>query len=375
MLRFLTSGESHGQALIAILEGMPAGLKINIDNINRNLALRQAGYGRSERQTKVEKDTAEILSGTKGGVTLGSPIALVIKNKDTSIETAAGVFCPRPGHADLAGALKYNHADLRCVLERASARETAARVAVGAVCEIFLEEFSIEAISYTKVISVVEANTEKLSFDELKSKIENSSLRCADKAAENAMVKEIAKAKEKGDSIGGIFEIMVRNVPVGLGSYVHYDRRLDANLAAALMAIPSVKGVEIGLGFDCAKMSGSRVHDEIFHDSKKGFYRKTNNAGGIEGGMSNGEDIILRCAVKPIPTLTKALLSVDINTKEAKEASVQRSDVCVVPAAGIVGKAMTTFEISKAFLEKFGCDNMDDIRAAFKMYKERIAKV
>lgn len=373
MLRFFTAGESHGQAQVAILEGMPAGLKIDPEEINRNLALRQAGYGRSIRQTKVEKDQVEILSGTKGGVSLGSPIALVIKNRDTSIETAGAIFCPRPGHADLSGALKYNHKDLRCVLERASARETAARTAVGGVCEIFLEDFGIETVSHTKSISVVKTDTEKLSFDEIKSRIEKSSLRCADEAAEKAMVEEITKAKENGDSVGGVFEIVIRNVPVGLGSYVHYDRRLDACLAFALMSIPSVKAVEIGLGFGCVKMPGSKVHDEIFYNKKRKFYRKTNNAGGIEGGVSNGEDIVLRCAVKPIPTLTKALLSVDINTKETKEASVQRSDVCVVPAAGIVGKAIAAFEISKAFLEKFGCDNMDDIKAAFEMYKKRIA--
>ncbi|MFH1856346.1 MAG: chorismate synthase [Candidatus Omnitrophota bacterium] len=368
MLRFLTAGESHGLGLTAILEGIPAGLKIEKEKINEALSLRQVGYGRSERQTKVEIDTVEILSGLKGGVTLGSPIALFIKNKDNSIETAAGVFCPRPGHADLAGALKYKHKDLRCVLERASARETAARVAVGAVCEILLEEFGIFLLSHTVDISGIEAHTSAFSFEQIKSAVKKSVLRCADEAAGKLMIEEIDKMKEAGDTLGGVFEVIAKNIPAGLGSYVHYDRRLDAKLASALMSIPSVKGVEIGMGFGVAAKAGSDIHDEIFYDKKKKFYRKTNNAGGLEGGVTNGEDVVLRAAVKPIPTLMKPLSSVDINTKEKKDASVQRSDVCVVPACGVIGEAMTAFEISGALLEKFGSDNMEDIKKAFDDY-------
>jgi chorismate synthase len=374
MLRFLTAGESHGYGLVAILEGIPAGLKIEKEKINENLALRQSGYGRSERQTKIEEDKIEILGGLKGKVTLGSPIALLIKNKDFSLEGLPPVFCPRPGHADLAGALKYHHYDLRCVLERASARETAARVAVGAICEILLAEFNIEIVSHTISIVEIEAHTASLSFEQIKLNIKKSPLRCADKTAEKLMIEEIDKIKEAGDSLGGVFEVIVRNVPPGLGSYVHYDRRLDGRLAGILMSIPSIKGVEIGMGFESAKKSGSFVHDEIFYEKKGKFYRKTNNAGGLEGGVTNGENIIVRCALKPIPTLKRPLSSVDMNTKELKKASVQRSDICVVPACGIIGQAMVAFEISRALLEKFGADNMKDIKSAFNAYMEGISK-
>jgi len=373
MLRFLTAGESHGQALVAILEGMPAGLKIDRKKIDANLSLRQAGYGRSRRQSEIENDRVEILAGLKGGITLGSPIALLIRNRDNAIESLPPVFCPRPGHADLTGALKYHHKDLRCVLERASARETAARVAMGAVCRLFLEEFNIEIISHTVAISKIQAHTTSLSFNQIKSKAKNSPLRCADKTAEKLMIKEIDSIKKIGDSLGGVFEVRAKNVPPGLGSYVHYDRRLDGRLAAALMSIPSVKGIEIGMGKECAMERGAAVHDEIFYEKKKKFYRKTNNAGGLEGGVTNGENIVIKCALKPIPTLINALSSVDINTKKSKRASVQRSDVCVVPAAGIIGQAMTAFEISRVFLEKFGSDNMKDIKNAFSFYMKEIA--
>lgn len=373
MLRFLTAGESHGKALTAILEGIPAGIKISTEKINELLSLRQAGYGRSERQTKIEKDEVEILGGLKGGCSLGGPIAFLIKNKDFTIEELPPIFCPRPGHADLPGILKYQHSDIRCVLERASARETAARVAVGAVCGIFLKNFNIELLSHTVAIAEIEAHTASLSFEEISLNIKNSPLRCADKVAEKLMIEEIDKIAKNNDSLGGVFEIVIKDVPPGLGSYVHYDRRLDAGLAQVLMSIPSVKGVEVGMGFEVAKKAGSAVHDEIFYEKSKKFYRKTNNAGGLEGGVSNGEDIILRCALKPIPTLKNPLSSVDINTKEIKGASVQRSDVCVVPAAGIIGQAMAAFEISRVFLEKFGSDNMKDIKKNFNSYMKEIS--
>lgn len=372
MLRFLTAGESHGFGLVAILEGLPAGLKIEKEKINELLALRQAGYGRSERQTKIEQDKIEILSGLKGGITLGSPVALLLRNKDASMETAPAVFCPRPGHADLAGALKYNHQDLRSVLERASARETAIKTAVGAVCKIFLEEFDILSLGHTVAVSDVRIKRCGSSFGEIRNALKESLLRCADKKAEKLMMKRIDKAGKAGDTLGGVFEIIVKNVPAGLGSYVHYDRRLDAMLAGAFMAIPSVKAVEIGVGFEASALEGSKVHDEIFYSGERGFYRNTNNAGGIEGGVSNGEDIVIRAGVKPIPTLMKPLSSVNMKTKKKEDASVQRSDVCVVPACGIIGEAVAAFEISKVLLEKFGSDNMRDIRTAFNNYKKEI---
>ncbi len=336
MLRYLTAGESHGKSLLAILEGMPANLSLSEDDINRELARRQQGYGRGERM-KIEDDKVEILSGVKNGKTIGSPIALQIKNKSTEIN--APITRPRPGHADLVGAIKYNQDDMRNVLERASARETASRVAVGAICKKFLSEFQI--IISSRIIHI------------------------GGLADETEWHKAIDKAKAEGDSLGGVFEVKVENVPVGLGSYVHYDRRLDGVLAQALMSIPAIKGVEIGLGFEAAKMPGSKVQDEIFIE-KCCLARKTNNAGGLEGGVSNGQLIILRAAMKPISTLKKPLKTIDFKTKEAVEAHVERSDVCAVEAAAVIGEAVTAFEIAKAFLEKFGGDSLEEVRHHFK---------
>lgn len=360
MLRFLTAGESHGPSLSVILEGLPAGLFIDKAIINENLQRRQRGYGRGERM-KIERDEVEITGGLRNGYTLGSPLCMNIKNEDwKDWDKTEPILFPRPGHADLAGIIKYGHSDVRDVLERASARETVTRCAVGCVCKILLSLFGIDILGY--VISIGKIKTEKRpkSYSEIK----DSLLFCADFIKEKEMIKEIDRAKGEGDSIGGIFEIRAKGVPAGLGSYVHWDRRLDGLLAWALMSIPGVKGVEIGLGFEASRRFGKEVHDEIFY--KDGYYRKTNNAGGIEGGMSNGEEIIIRCAMKPIPTLKRPLSSVNIETKEPGYAIVERADVCAVPAASFIGEAMVAFIIANAFLERYGADSIKEMEKRFK---------
>ncbi|MEW5758605.1 MAG: chorismate synthase [Candidatus Omnitrophota bacterium] len=343
MLRFLTAGESHGKSLIAILEGIPAGLKINKDFIDKELTRRQTGFGRGPRMG-IENDKIEILSGLYHGITIASPIALLIKNKDFSIDSLPTITNPRPGHADLAGILKYGFSDIRAVLERASARETAARVGVGAICKTFLGEFKISITS--KVIEIGGATVEEV------------------------MKKKIEAAIKLKDTLGGIFEVEARNVPCGLGSYVQYDRKLDACIAASFMSIPGIKGVEFGLGFGYAKETGSRSHDAIFHSKQRGYYRNTNNAGGFEGGMTNGENLIIRCCMKPITTLGKPLASVDIKTKKAKLATIQRTDTCAVYAAGVIAEAMLAFELSKAVLDKFGRDSLKKIKNNYLDYKK-----
>lgn len=383
MLRYLTAGESHGEALMGIIEGVPAGLTIRVTDIDRDLARRQVGYGRGGRM-KIEKDAVKIFAGVRWGRTMGSPIGLMIRNKDWEnwrdrmspdpmfLNSAEPVTRPRPGHADLAGSLKYGHTDIRNVLERSSARETAMRVAVGAVAKRLLEEFGIEVISHVISIGGVFAKVPRTSVQELKKKAEASELRCADHEAEKRMMKRIDAARTDGDSLGGVFEIIVTNVPVGLGSHVQWDRKLDGRLAQALMSIQAIKGVEVGSGFGAANLPGSRVHDEIFWKEKHGFHRRTNNAGGIEGGMTNGENIILRAAMKPIPTLMKPLRSVDMLTKKPFKASVERSDVCAVPAAGVVGEAAVAFEIASAMIEKFGGDSLDEMKRNYKGYMDYI---
>lgn len=341
MLRFLTAGESHGEALIGILEGMPAGLKIDAGDIDKDLARRQEGYGRGGRM-QIEHDRAKILSGLMRGVTIGSPIAILIKNKDFSIDKLPAVKNPRPGHADMAGILKYGFNDARCVLERASARETAARVGIGAICKILLNEFNISIIS--RVLMIGGAESEKM------------------------MKEKIDEAIKSKDTVGGIFELVVKGVPPGLGSCAHCDRRLDANLSAAVMSIPALKAVEIGNAIEGSAKFGSEAHDEIFYSREKGVYRKTNNAGGIEGGMSNGEDIIVRGYMKPISTLMDGLSTIDIDTKKPAKASTERSDVCAVPAAGVVGEAVAAFSIAKSLLEKFGGDSIVEIKRNYKGY-------
>ncbi len=381
MLRYLTAGESHGELLMGIIEGMPAGLLIRVTDIDNDLARRQVGYGRGGRM-KIEKDTVKIFSGVRWGKTLGGPIGLMVRNKDWDnwrakmspdpafLNTAEPVTRPRPGHADLAGALKYGMTDIRNILERSSARETAMRVAVGAVTKRLLDEFGITITSQVIAIGGVYARGDKMSLKEIRKRTEASELRCADHHAEKRMKLKIDEAARTGDSLGGIFEIIVSGAPVGLGSHVHWDRKLDARLAAAVMSIQAMKGVELGSGFGVANRPGSRVHDEIFWGPKGGFFRKTNHAGGIEGGMSNGEDITLRAAMKPIPTLMKPLRSVDMETKKPFKAAVERSDVCAVPAAAVVGEAVAAFEIASALIEKFGGDSVDEMKRNYEQYRK-----
>lgn len=388
MFQYLTAGESHGKALTAIIEGLPSGLPIEENYINQQLARRQKGYGRGGRM-QIEKDRAEILSGVRFTLTLGSPVTLLIRNKDWEnweevmapgvgeIPESKIVSKPRPGHADLAGAIKYNHQDIRNILERASARETAARVAVGAVGRSLLEQFGVKLTSHVVEIGEIKAQVRELpAVGEIQQISEASEVRCLDSLAEEAMKQRIDKAKAEGNSLGGIFEIVVDNLPIGLGSHVHWDRRLDGRLAGALMSIQAIKGVEIGLGFDAARREGSLAHDELFYDSTKGVaYRKTNYAGGLEGGITNGERLIVRVAMKPIPTLYQPLNSFDLKTKEAYQASIERSDVCAVPAAAVVGEAMTAIVLAQAFQEKFGGDSLEEMKRNYHTYQEYVRGV
>lgn len=372
MLRYLTAGESHGKALVAILEGMPAGLKVSIDFINGELKKRQTGYGRSERM-KIESDIVEILSGLRNNETIGSPISLLIKNKDARIDELPKIHSPRPGHADLAGAIKYGRRDMRDILERSSARETAARVAIGAVCKQLLVEFGIDIFSHVMLLGGVEAHTSSLSFAEIKKIASASSLRCADKTAEKLMRGEIDNAANEGDTLGGVFEVIITGQPPGLGSHVQWDRKIDARLAMTIMSIQAVKGVEIGVGFAFAKRRGSKVHDVITYKNGS-FKRLTNNAGGTEGGITNGEPIILRGVMKPISTLKRPLESVDIITKKRTEATVERSDVCAVPSCAVIAEEVCAYEIANAFLEKFGSDSIAEIKKNYQNYQKMLEK-
>ena len=378
-LRFLTAGESHGQCLTAIVEGIPAGLKVDIDAINKDLARRQQGYGRGGRM-KIETDKAEVTSGIRFGETMGDPVTLRVTNRDWQNWTdRMSVFGPefgdkvtavRPGHADLTGVLKYNRDDARDILERASARETAARVAVGGLCKEFLLACGIEIVSHVVKIggvSVDEANIDRSTIGQ-----GNSELNCYDAVAEEAMKQRIQAAMAEGDTLGGVFEVIVRGVPLGLGSHIQWDKRLDGRLAAAMMAIQAIKGVEIGAGFQCGELPGSEIHDEMFLSEAGHVYRKTNRAGGLEGGMSNGEEIVVRACMKPIPTLMKPLNSVDIAQDIEVKACKERSDVCAVSAASVVGEAMVAFVIAEAVLDKFGGDAMCDLVAAMDAYKARV---
>ena len=371
MLRFLTSGESHGKCLVAILEGMVAGLPVKPEDINSELSRRQEGYGRGGRMT-IEKDQVEILSGVRSHRSIGGPIALMVPNRDFKINELPAVKRPRPGHADLVGVLKYGRQDARDILERASARETTARVAVGAVCRNFLKEFGVDLVSHVVRIGGVDADTSGMSFAEIKKEALHSPMHCADKKAEKRMMARVDDARKSKDTIGGVFEVVVTGLPVGLGSFVHYDRRLSAKLCAALMSIQAVKGVEVGMGFKASGSLGRQVHDEIFHDKKKGFYRKTNRAGGLEGGVTNGEDLVLRAATKPYATLMSPLRSVNIESKQKESATVERSDVTAVPACGVVGEAMAAFELAKTFLEKFGGDSLKETKRNYDGYVKQI---
>ncbi|MEE9523597.1 MAG: chorismate synthase, partial [Thermodesulfovibrionales bacterium] len=378
----------HGKALTGIIEGMPAGLSMSSDDIDRDLRRRQAGHGRGGRM-KIESDHAEILSGVRWGMTLGSPITLVIENRDWQNWTEGmsvdaeheGSIEPvtraRPGHADLCGALKYDQGDIRNILERSSARETAMRVALGAVARKLLEEFGIRIGSYVtqigarKVRSKRQKMTEKQLF-EMFEKAESSSVRCPDEKGTAEMVEIIDEAKREGNSLGGIFEVFAAGLPVGLGSHVQWYRKIDGRLAQAIMSIQAIKGVETGLGFEIGGKPGSEVMDEIFYGRKKGFYRKTNNAGGIEGGMTNGMPLIIRAVMKPVPTQKKPLRSVDIVTKETIEAAYERSDVCAVPAAGVIAEAMVALVLADAFLEKFGGDSIGEIKRNYESCQKHI---
>lgn len=375
MFRYLTAGESHGRALTAIIEGVPAGLTLDEEYIARELKRRQGGYGRSARM-EIEQDRAEILSGVRHGLTIGSPISLLIWNRDWENWQEIMAVSPvkkeiekvtrlRPGHADLAGTIKYGLDDIRPVLERASARETAARVAVGAVARKLLQEFGIEIKSHTIAIGGISAKSEK--SEKNWAKVEKSPVRCSEAEAEKAMITAIDKAKEAGDTVGGVFEVVATGVPIGLGSHVQWDRRLDGRIAQALMSINAVKGVEVGAGFSLANLPGSQSHDIIERVGRK-WHHATNRAGGIEGGISNGEPIMVKAAVKPIPTLGKPLPSVDLKTGEAVKAHFERSDVCVVPAAGVIGEAMLAIVLADAVLEKFGGDHIMETLHNHKSY-------
>ncbi|ULT59889.1 chorismate synthase [Neobacillus drentensis] len=385
-MRYLTAGESHGPQLTTILEGLPAGMPIEASDINNELARRQKGYGRGRRM-QIEKDTAEIVSGVRHGQTLGSPIALVVKNNDwkhwTKImgiealeegqedEVKRKVTRARPGHADLNGAIKYGHRDMRNVLERSSARETTVRVAAGAVAKKLLSLVGVEIVAHVVEIGGVKANVDpNLSIETLKEVTELSPVRVADPTVEQAMMSAIDEAKKNGDSIGGVVEVIATGMPAGIGSYVHYDRKIDGKLAAAIMSINAFKGVEIGIGFEAARLPGSQVHDEIAWDEKTGYYRKTNRLGGVEGGMTTGMPLVVRGVMKPIPTLYKPLMSVDIETKEPFAASVERSDSCAVPAAAVVAEQVVAWELANALIEQFNSDRFDTLVDEINRHRE-----
>lgn len=384
-IRMLTAGESHGRALVAVVEGFPAGLDVSIEEINRELGRRQKGYGRGKRMA-IEHDRAEVLSGLRHGKTLGSPIALLIENRDyenwsevmsvgpPEFEPTRHETRPRPGHADFAGMLKYGTPDARDVLERSSARETASRVAAGALAKRLLAVFGIRVCSH--VLSIGGVNARKVTYHTpgIFDAVDENPVRCLDSGASERMVEEIDAARERGDTLGGIFEVVAFGVPPGLGSSVHFDRRLDARLACALCSIPSIKAVEIGDAFTQSSLPGSGAHDEIHYDTRRLIHRLTNMAGGIEGGMTNGEPVVLRAAAKPVPTLVRPLSTVDMETLQSAVALKERADTCVVPAAAVIGEAMVALVLADAFLEKFGGDSIEDIRHSYRAFLQRIAK-
>lgn len=378
VMRYLTAGESHGPQLTTIIEGLPAGMPLLSEDINEELARRQKGHGRGRRM-QIEKDTVQIVSGVRHGLTLGSPVALVVENNDwkhwTKImgieppeleegeEVKRKITRPRPGHADLNGGIKYGHRDLRNVLERSSARETTVRVAAGAVAKKLLSLLGIKVASHVVEIGGIKSNVQNYeTIDSLKEITENSPVRCLDSVAEKAMMKAIDEAKENGDSIGGVVEVIVEGMPAGVGSYVHYDRKLDGKIASAMISINAFKGVEFGIGFEAARKPGSEVHDEIIWNEKDGYIRKTNRLGGLEGGMSTGMPIVVRGVMKPIPTLYKPLQSVDIDTKEPFTASIERSDSCAVPAAAVVAENVVAWEIANAITEQFYADRFETLK-------------
>ncbi len=389
MFRFHTAGESHGRALVAVVEGLPAGLPVEVELINRELERRQWGYGRGGRM-KIERDRAEILSGVRHGLTLGSPIALTIENKDwanwsdvmaveprpledATAENRRRVKRPRPGHADLAGGLKYGARDLRDILERASARETAARVACGALAKQLLSVFGVEILSHVVQLGGVPDAPLELSWEQIRAIPDDAPLRCADAGAQGLMVALVDEKRREGDTLGGVFETVARGVVPGLGSHTSWDAKLDGRLARALMSIPAVKAVSIGAGVEAASLPGSRVHDEIGYDTEgRAFSRPTNRAGGLEGGITNGEEVRVRGFLKPISTLRRALRSVDIDTKGEESAAFERSDVTAVPAAGVIGEAMVALVLAEAMREKFGGDSLAEMRRNFEAYRDQV---
>jgi len=382
MFRFLTGGESHGPGMVTVIEGLPAGLSLPAEPINEQLRRRQRGYGRGARQ-KIETDCVEILTGIRFGKTLGSPVTFLIRNRDwenwrermqiepleENQEATRSITIPRPGHADYVGMIKYGHDDLRNVLERSSARNTATLVAVGAVARLLLAEFGVRILSHIVRIGSVEASVpEGIAADALFEQAEGSPVRCADPVASEHMVALIDQAKRRGDTLGGTFEVVAFGLPIGLGSYVHWDKRIDGIIAQAMMSINAIKGVEIGMGFAVAETPGSQVHD-AFAPSDEGIQRLSNRAGGTEGGITNGQPLVVRAAMKPIATLMRQLGSVDLSTGEAKPAFAERSDVCAVPAAGVIGEAMLAIVLAQAFLEKFGGDSLEEIRHNYTAFR------
>jgi chorismate synthase len=380
--RVTTAGESHGPGLVAVVEGLPAGLEVTPDDLDRDLARRQLGHGRGGRM-KIESDRARVWAGIRHGRTLGSPVALLVENRDHENwaermspwpveEEIEEVHLPRPGHADLAGVMKFGHTDVRNVLERASARETAARVAAGGLAKAFLRQLGLAIHSHVVQIGTVQSPPRKITGPPDFAQVDESPVRCLDGDASAAMVAEIDAARKANESLGGVFEVWAFGVLPGLGSHVSWDTRLDGRLAWALMSIHAMKGVEIGDGFELGGRVGSQAHDEIFWSEEQGFIRETNRAGGFEGGMTSGEPIVARVAMKPLPTLTKPLRSVDLATKRPAEALRERTDSCTVPAAGVVGEAMVALELARACREKFGGDGMRDVLQAVSAYRERI---
>ena len=381
-LRFTTAGESHGPGLTAIVEGLPAGLELHPRDIDRDLARRQLGHGRGGRM-KIEKDRAEVTAGVRHGRTLGSPVCLRVDNRDYQnweermnpwpVEAEVDeVHLPRPGHADLAGTMKFGHSDVRNVLERASARETAARVAAGALAKAFLRYLGVAVFSHvTRIGTVVAPQRDELEPEDFDG-VDESPVRCLDAGASEAMVSEIDSARKANESLGGVFEVRAFGLVPGIGSYVSWDERLDGRLAGAIMSIQAMKGVGIGDGFDLAGRVGSQAHDEIFFSEERGFFRETNRAGGLEGGMTTGDPLVVRAAMKPLPTLTKPLRSVDLASKEPAQALRERTDSCTVPAAVVIGEAMVALVLAAGYREKFGGDHIDDARAARDAYLERI---
>lgn len=381
MLRYLTAGESHGPALVAVVDGVPAGLSLEAKDINVELGRRQWGFGRGGRM-KIEEDAVEILGGVRLGKTMGSPVSLLIRNRDwqnwqriMAVEpgTVEEILTkPRPGHADLAGALKLGEKDIRNILERASARETAARVAVGALVKRLLAELEVHIISHVTRIGAISSQVDRLPAVQDQREIDQSPVRCWDTSAAEAMRAEIEKAAANQDSLGGIFEIIVYGLPPGLGDYRQWDKKLDGKIAAAVISIQAIKGVEFGLGFRLAEASGSQAHDEIYFSSERGYYRKSNRAGGFEGGMTSGEPLVIRAVMKPIATLGKPLKTVDMLTKEEAAAFKERADVCAVPSASVVGEAVVAIEVVNAILAKFGSDSLDELKSSYQRYLERV---